>query len=386
MVSKPKVLIVTGEYPPMLGGIGDYTVKLTDALSSAGVEPFLFVPVGSSRHRARGPIAATYDTWSWANLQALHRALQETGADWLHVQHQVSMYDSHLSAYAIPRYLRWKRWPGRFAVTFHDLNPPVLFSRGTRLWWWFARDWILADLARNVDIAIAADPTHVEDLERWGAHVRQVPIGSNIAASNANEDWLARVRKQYGIPDGTLTIGHFGTPIGLETLLRALEQLPEALLLLIGKQQSLANKANIEKLTAESLATIDTLAVSDRLRWTGHLPETDAAAALAACDIVVLPYADGASLRHGGLMAAITQGKAVVTSSPSRPMPGLADGETILTFPPGDVNGLVAAIQRISQRPEVRKALEQNASLAARTAFSWEAIAQTHRDIYCSRP
>ena len=133
---KPRVLIVSGEYPPMLGGIGDYTYKLTASLSKVGVEPLLFVPEGSRPHSQDVPIAATYGEWSWETLRGLHRTLVETEADWLHVQHQVSMYKSHLSAYAIPRYLRWKRWKGRIAVTFHDLNPPVLFPRGMRLWNW----------------------------------------------------------------------------------------------------------------------------------------------------------------------------------------------------------------------------------------------------------
>jgi glycosyltransferase involved in cell wall biosynthesis len=383
---KPRVLIVSGEYPPMLGGIGDYTHKLTASLSSAGVEPLLFVPEGSRPHSQRVPIAATYGEWSWETLRALHRTLLETEADWLHVQHQVSMYKSHLSAYAIPRYLRWKRWKGRVAVTFHDLNPPALFPRGMRLWGWFARDWILADLARHADVAIAADPTHVEDLVRFGAQGRQVPIGSNIAAHVADVHSSAQVRRRYGIPDGTFAIGHFGTPIGLETLLHALENLPNALLLLIGKQDMLTNKANIEKLTPELLKTIEKLAVGDRLRWTGHLPEADAAAALTACDVIVLPYEAGASLRHGGLMAAITQGRAVITSSPARPLPGLTEGEAILTFPRGNASALEALIKTVAQRPDVRHSLEQRAAAAARTVFSWEAIAQAHRLIYHSRP
>jgi glycosyltransferase involved in cell wall biosynthesis len=382
MASKPKVLIVTGEYPPTLGGIGDYTCKLTDALAQAGVEPLLFVPVGSSQHSARVPIAATYDTWSWSTLQGLHRALLETGADWLHVQHQVNMYKSHLAAYAIPRYLRWKRWPGRVAVTFHDINPPMLFSRGTRLWWRLARDWILADLARNADIAIAADPSHVDAIAGFGATVRQVPIGSNIAASTATEEALGRIRRLYAVPDDAFVIGHFGTPVGLETLLHALRHFPHAVLLLIGKQQALVNKSHVEKLTSKLLDAIENSSVGERLRWTGHLPESEAAAAMTACDVIVLPYEAGASLRHGGLMAAITQGRAVITSSPSQPMPGLAEGEAILTFPRGDPQALVAAIRKVADRPEIRKQLERNATTAAHSVFSWEAIAEAHRQIY----
>jgi glycosyltransferase involved in cell wall biosynthesis len=253
-----------------------------------------------------------------------------------------------------------------------------------RLWNWFARDWILADLARHADVAIAADPTHVEELVRFGAQARQVPIGSNIATHVADAHSSAQVRRRYGISDDAFAIGHFGTPIGLETLLHALQNLPNALLLLIGKQDILTNKANIEKLTPELLKTIEKLAVGDRLRWTGHLPEADAAAALTACDVIVLPYEAGASLRHGGLMAAITQGRAVITSSPTRPLPGLTEGETILTFPRGNASALESLITTVAQRPDIRHSLEQRAATAARTVFSWEPIAESHRLIYHS--
>lgn len=382
MVRKPRVLVVSGEFPPMRGGVGDYTSKLTRALAAAGIEPLLFVPTGSRPTDESVPIAATFGRWCWDTLPALHRALVDTGADWLHVQHQVSGYGGHLSAYAFPRYLRWKRWPGRIAVTFHDTNPPWLFRRGARLWWEFSRTRIFGTLARDTDVALAADPAHVAELEDLGATVRQVPIGSNIGCHVRRSGDSERVRRLFGIPETTLLIGHFGTPVGLETLLRALRSLPDSVLMLIGKQRELANKSNVEKLTAELLATIDELGIDDRLRWTDHLAEPEAAECLAACDVIVLPYEAGASLRHGGLIAAITQGKAVITSRPDRSLPGIVDGETVLMFPRGDATALAEAISALVGAPDRRAALERNAATAALEIFSWEAIAEAHRDIY----
>lgn len=382
MVRKPRVLVVSGEFPPMRGGIGDYSSKLTLALAAAGIEPLLFVPAGSRPQSDLVPIAATYDRWGWGTLPALHRALVDTGADWLHVQHQVSLYGGHLSAYAFPRYLRWKRWPGRIAVTFHDTNPPWLFRRGARLWWEFSRTRVFGTLARDADVALAADPAHVAELRDLGATVRQVPIGSNIGRHVRQAADAERLRRLYGIPATALLIGHFGTPVGLETLLQALRSLPDSVLMLIGKQRELANKSNIEKLTAELLVMIDQLGIEHRLRWTDHLAEARVAECIAACDVIVLPYEAGASLRHGGLIAAITQGKAVITSRPDRPLPGIVDGDTVLMFPRGDATALAEAIGVVVCDPDRRAVLERNAAAAAREIFSWEAIAEAHRRIY----
>lgn len=382
MVHKPRVLFVSGECAPMRGGIGDYTAKLTLALVAAGIEPSLFVPAGSLSPGESVPIAGTFGRWCWGTLPELHRALVDTGADWLHVQHQVSGYRSHLSAYAFPRYLRWKRWPGRIAVTFHDTNPPWLFRRGARLWWEFSRTRVFGTLARDADVAIAADPAHVEELEDLGATVRQVPIGSAIGCHVPQAGDAERVRRRFGIPPTAVLIGHFGTPIGLETLLEALQSLPDSVLMLIGKQRELANKYHIEKLTAKLLTVIDELGIDQRLRWTDHLAEAQVAECMSACDVIVLPYEAGASLRHSGLMAAITQGKAVITSRRDRPLPGLVDGETVLMFPCGDATALAEAIGTVVGDPARRAALERNAAAAAREVFSWEAIAEAHRRIY----
>jgi hypothetical protein len=38
-----KVTFLTGEYPPMQGGIADYTAHLADHLQAAGVQPSVFL-------------------------------------------------------------------------------------------------------------------------------------------------------------------------------------------------------------------------------------------------------------------------------------------------------------------------------------------------------
>lgn len=372
------VLMVSGEFPPLLGGIGDYTVRLADALVAEQVDVSLFVPAACEGRATPAPIAGTFDVWSWSTARELYRCLREWGANWLHIQHNASIYGSHPAAYLLPRHLRWLGWSGRIAVTFHDLNRPWLFPKAGRV-----RDWAVAELARNADVVFAADTGDVEQLRSFGASVHQVPIGSNIPPVGAGYE-PESVRRRLRVPEGSFTVGHFGTSLGLDVVLRAVAEMPHAVLVLVGKSPRREGVAEITRLPAPLLALVDDLGIAGRLRWTGHLPAAEVAESLAACDVVTMPYPAGASLRHGGMLAALSQGRAVITSTPARPMPCLAPGDTFLTVPPDDPQALVAAITRVMSDQNLRLRLERSAAAAAGEVFSWEAIAREHTRLYGS--
>jgi glycosyltransferase involved in cell wall biosynthesis len=104
--------------------------------------------------------------------------------------------------------------------------------------------------------------------------------------------------------------------------------------------------------------------------------------AIEACDMIVLPYPAGASMRHGGLMAALTQGKAVITTTPRRPMLGLEAGVSHAEMPAGDAKRLETTIRRLATDPHQRRYLEDGARRAAAEFYSWAAIAARHEMIY----
>lgn len=377
----PSVLIVSDQFPPAKGGIGDYTALLADALLDQGVRASLFVPNGSDPAACRAPIAATFDRWSWATLSQLHRTLLATGAEWLHFQHNGGMYKScRLAAYFLPRYLRWKRWPGNIAVTFHDINRAFLFYGAG-----VVRDWVLGDLARNADLVIAADTSDIATLQSLGSIVHQVPIGSNIPTSRMSPGDVIHFRSTYDIPPQAIALGHFGTALGLDSLFEVLARLPEAVLVLIGKTQEVSDIGGINTLLPSFHARIASLGVGSRIRWTSHLPDREVADVLAACDILVLPYPGGASLRHGGLMACLAQGRPVISTTPLKPTPGIVPGETFFAVAPGDVAGLESAVRSIATSLEVRRKFERGAG-ECRALFAWERIAGLHADLYSACP
>jgi glycosyltransferase involved in cell wall biosynthesis len=90
-----------------------------------------------------------------------------------------------------------------------------------------------------------------------------------------------------------------------------------------------------------------------------------------------MPYADGASLRRGTLMAGLAHGCAIVTTSPQEPLPELVDGRDLLYVPAEDERATARAVLRIADQPGLAIALRQRAR-AARAQFRWEEIARQH--------
>jgi glycosyltransferase involved in cell wall biosynthesis len=108
---------------------------------------------------------------------------------------------------------------------------------------------------------------------------------------------------------------------------------------------------------------------------TGFVAAADVSAHLLACDAVVLPYRDGASLRRGSLMAALAHGCAIISTVPAAPVPELRDGDNIRLVPPGSPEALVLAVTELLDAPALRARLGQ-AAQATSALFRWDGIAR----------
>ena len=159
----------------------------------------------------------------------------------------------------------------------------------------------------------------------------------------------------YGDDDFVLAyFGFLNRSKGGETLVRTLHALlpalPNARLLMIGERVGASDPTNYGYLQ-EIEALVDALGLSERVQWTGHQPDAAVAADLNACDVLLMPYVDGASLRRGTLMAGLASGCAIVTTAPSAPLPELVRERDWLLVPPGDVVAARDAVLRLARDP-----------------------------------
>ncbi len=121
--------------------------------------------------------------------------------------------------------------------------------------------------------------------------------------------------------------------------------------------------------------------MTDRVHWTGFLPPMRVSTYLAASDLIVMPYRDGASLRRGTLMAALAHGRPVITTHPSPEIAEFRHGENLWLVPPDDAATLVQAITALSTDSDTRLQLSRGA-VALGQQFSWASIAAQTADYF----
>jgi len=195
-----------------------------------------------------------------------------------------------------------------------------------------------------------------------------------------------------GSKDGQLLLGFFGflsKSKGVETLLRAVRLLlnegREVRLVLIGAASGLISQSD-QSDAAECLALIRQFQLDSSLETTGYLIPSEVSAHLLACDVLALPYDDGASFRRGSLLAAFEHGRPVVTTSPALGADGdgvrrLVAGEHFMAVPPREPRALADAISDLSNDAALRRRLgAAGKELAERC--SWPAIARETMSLY----
>ncbi|MBI3241342.1 MAG: glycosyltransferase family 4 protein [Chloroflexi bacterium] len=376
-----KIGFVTGEYPPMQGGVGDFSRELAHALAALGhdVHVITHTSIGSGDFSRPLPTTKVVTTnvnvhpitrsWNLQSLLFVRRLVRALSLDLINIQYQAAAYGMTAPIHALPKVAGLPS-----VVTFHDLRVPYLFPKAGRL----RRDAVNT-LAHSASGVIVTNPEDRLALERDSRikHLAEIPIGSNIKPfATHNGIRNTQYGPRWGFTDSDVVVGYFGflnTSKGGETLFRALAQLPNYKLLLIGGRAGTSDPTN-----AAYAAQLDSLAiqlgVASRIIRTGFLPPAETTQALLACDLMAMPYVDGASFRRGTFMACLAHGLPTITTQPATPLPQLRDGDNIRLLPPEDPAALAAAIRELAADSALRLKLSIGA-LELAEEFTWDKIA-----------
>jgi glycosyltransferase involved in cell wall biosynthesis len=385
-----RIGLVTAEYPPDQGGVGDFTTQLGRALATLGHEVHVLTSAPCTTQRA------TRDTqhvsrlmphesptvhrrvhgWGWGCWRQVLALTQELGLDVLDVQYQAAAYRMHPAVNFVPQ----RRDCLPVVVTFHDLKVPYLFPKAGPLRWRVVRM-----LARRADRVIVTNQEDYSCLQGVipPARLSLIPIGSNIAPVPPPAYDRDAERARWGVGPRDILLGYFGflnESKGGEELVQALAILVErgvpAHLVMIGGRVGTSDPTN-QAYAERVRRLIARLSLGERVHWTGYTRPEEVSAALLATDGCVLPYRDGVSFRRGTLHACLAHGRAVVTTRPAVSLPQVRDGENMLLVEPRDPEGIAEAVARLTpaEFPGLRARLETGAAALA-SEFTWERIAR----------
>lgn len=380
-MGEPKVLLISGEYPPMEGGVADFTAILGEHLAEQGAQVHVLTSSQVTLPAAGQVRVHPLESWSWKPLWGtMRRLLRELEPDVVNIQYQTAAYGMHPAINLLPRVFR--RAP--FVVTFHDLLAPYLFPKAGPLRW-----WVNLALARGSDAVIV---TNAEDrarlaATRWISPLALIPIGSNITPTLPpaynRQEW----RQHWRIPEDALLLCYFGflnESKGADDLIAALQGLRwtghDARLLMIGGATGASDPTNWTYLELVK-RNIRERGLEEQVIWTGHLPDEEVSASFCGADICVLPYRDGVSFRRGSLMAALAHSMPIISTYPQVDLPELVHGGNIWLVPPRDPQALTRAIARLASDQPLRQSLGAGAR-ALSHRFRWPQIAMRTLEIY----
>jgi glycosyltransferase involved in cell wall biosynthesis len=331
-----KILIISGEYPPMKGGVGRYTSHLVEALCK---KRNLEVHIGLGNFQPRkgiSPPPSTAQSMSYNNHEncsvssnndidkrrnyhhniikkgdrknsdRLLDLIQELKPDIVNVQYERGLYEVDTSIFHMSRRIIHGSTLNRFFMkcnvptisTLHTVLPydeyqeyireralrkegrfaalPPQLRAPIRRWVLKRRYELLFDVVRVSDELISLAKT-IQEIVRRGTVIYH---GAEPASSLVSSKYKSEYRKEFGLPDDKrllLAFGYIGSYKGFDILDTL--NLPEG--------WSLVVKQNTHERGVEKPIHLRNNAINLDL---GHIDDITLSKIFFACDAIILPY------------------------------------------------------------------------------------------------
>jgi glycosyltransferase involved in cell wall biosynthesis len=369
--------VITGEYPPQLGGVSDYTYQVAREMTREGDRVHVWAPATDleSFHEEGSQVHALPGGFGLRGLRELERRLRTYAAPRnVLIQYVPHMYGWKSMNLAFCWWIFTQR-KHNVCVMFHEVAFP--FRGGQRF-----RHGLLAIVHRLMAWIILRSVRHsFTSTEPYFALLRklgneQTPISmlricSNIPQESYHSENIPARREDR--PDGLFTLGIFSNfapelSESLEPVIGCLLGNPDIEVRLLGPGEALR----------QSLAKQNPEAV-DRVISTGRLHVTKIAEQMRRCDALLQVYPEGASAARGTLIAGMASGVPVITSSGPKTDRLLLDSEAML-FSDGSPQSIREAVELLQENPALARDLGARALRLYRESFQPSVIVSRIRD------
>ena len=350
-----RILHLAKYYWPRSGGMERVVQTLAEGAANLGhqVEVVAVESRGrageSGRHRSGVTRAFSFAALGSQEIAPGYIAAAWKRADIIHVHHPHPLAD-------LACLLRARRTP--VVVTQHADSRRTAYRPFTRL---------VLRRARAIVVPSRAHLALSTELTGYEGKVEVIPFGIDQTR------WQSVPPPPPGAQSRAIFIGRLVAYKGLDILLRAMEQVPDLRLDIVG--------SGPEGPRLKTLARA--LAITDRVRFYGEYPDDDLPRRMADADFLVLPSVTVEEMFGLVVLEAMAAGRPVITTAgPSAVREVNVPGVTGLEVPLRDVPALARALETLSRDPDRRRSMGEAGRKRVAERFTQQAMAERHIELY----
>lgn len=302
-----KVLIITGSYPPMRCGVGDYSHNLANALATVPGVSVGVLTSSDSVKEGRGDVVEIFPIlkgWHLTEALVAVKLIRRWSPDIVHIQYPTQGYGNGFLPYILPiiSFFMRKKVVQTWHEIYHRLNIPIIFFKAI----------IPGGL-------VVVRPQFVENLHPmlhwalWRKKIKFIPNASSIPKNDLSKHEKNLLKKQYLRKRNRLIVffGFIYPNKGVELLFKIAD--PDSDVIVIAGESNEQSDYHQEIMRyASTKPWVGNVTIA------GFMPTTDIAALLAVADAIILPFRLGGGAWNTSIHGAVIQGTFVITTSKTR--------------------------------------------------------------------
>ena len=350
-----RVLFISGSFPPMKCGVGDYTATLVRTIGRRGDTS---VAILTSIHGLpiSDPSVEIFPiirNWKLSEIPVASKLIHRLKPDIVHMQFPTLVYGE--IQWFLPAIARMINGP--VVQTWHEYHP--------------SGSWLNLLNALLPGGLIVVRPNYKESMPAWyrwmirGKEFRYIPNASSIPPLVLTEDEKLELRSKFHLSSRKMIVYFgFASPAkGIERIFDIADSAYHHIVLVCDLNPA-------ENYHRKILDLAHSNPWSGHVSITGYMAPQDSAALLATADAAIFPFLEGGGEWNSSIHAATAQGTFTLTTSRSRK--GYDGSVNIYFAEPGNIE-------------EMRNALNQY--LGSRTPpkttdTDWDLIANEHMALY----
>ena len=354
-----RVLIISGSFPPMRCGVGNYTASLARELSR---QEDVTVAVLTSRRSSGESRSESYEIldvverWSVFSICRVLGVVRDWRPDIVHLQYPTQGYDGYLQK-LLPLCLRYVlKLP--VVETLHEI---------------YSSKWLFPALQLLPSKGfIVVRPRYEAQIRPWFRWLvsrhpfKLIANASTVPRAALTAEEIEAIRGSY-VPEHKLLLVFFGflyPTRGVELLFQIADPDRHQLLIVGDKPPQFQEYY-------DHLVALQGGKWSGCASMSGYLSDDEAAKVLACADAVVLPFIDGGGIWNTSIHSAVLQGTFVLTTAVERH--GYDRTQNVYFTRPGDVQDMRSALDQYAGTK--RSGVDGN-------PHSWADIVKEHLKFY----